>query len=1713
MTAAFLQSELTSLIADSKKRSTEVRTAAERSLADLKSITVTSEIQLAADLAQRSQFVDPFVLACQSQNAKLANTATACLQRLVASQAVAKERLEDVLNGFRDVMNTSYDVQLKILQTLPAVLQLYASEVRGQLLARTLEICANLEGSKTSLVSSSAGATFEQLVEAVFQRARNEVEGHKLHGRKANTEPLVTSSDDASRIFEDLCSILNQSEPSFLHIEQSSTHFLLETVGKVVDNNASYIGSKPYLIEACRNELLPGLTALLNGKHDFRTIALTLRVCYMLLQRLLAQILGDMTSMFKVIIGFLDRDSGPIWRRVLALEFFRQLCSNFGLVMRTFDVTEHADENPIISLMSTIVRIAAEDPSLIGLGRQSTVPVHGARDAQEDEMASIEAQGLGGGLASVNSADVSVTGISLDFSTVSKTLMDEEEATGVPTVPKTYLYALILECLSSFCEGLSKFIMPLSVATKYSDNDDTALDDQAPDEPSDRPVAPKPSRRSAAGHKYQRLANPLKMNALPQLPQVLACSKMINNCWPAILATCSTFLNAALDSHFYHVLIRSMQKLAQVSGTLELGTPRDALLTSLAKGSVPPNAAAMILLSESSTEDQSQEVNGTKSPTLGPQRKEASILRQSLNVRHLLCLRALINLGIALGPTLLQESWFIVVETLQQVETLISIAGTARGITSMGKLERDAAETQVSLASEMSAVNAATKRMFETTRSYSDTSFAAITRALLRMIGEAQVDGNESHKQEIVQSPSTLTSPSIPKRSHHASRSVSGLWAKTKALDVEVRFVLARIKDLARVNLDRFASPSSESCTWGLIVPRLLSIADAGSVKREARLQSASIVNLISIEVMQLLNSELLSGAEIDHLQCRCLEVLAKQVEWHSRNIEGPQQNVALREELDKRVFEALENILGHSGDSFGASWKVAFRILESGVSLGETFSGDRSAGGPQQTPTYTSVTPVAFRCVELICNDFLDCLEPQSLELLIRLLLSFGTQADDLNMSLTTTSLLRTVASVLQSRTESIDILGRNVTQESLASHSNPTAEKSADYLWALTLTQLSQMCHDPRTDVRDASVRILLQVLESTGEQLRARSFEVILDAHLFSMMKRYQNIIAGTTIPDQAFVASLAKLIQGTTSLMTEYTGHLITDPAFGQTWEKLLGVLGEVLAGSIATLQTLVFESLCKLLEAIKEVLEDSSSYVAATLRLWDLYRPSEEETGETLPNLDLLEAHVRLFVRAHAASSMASSSLCSEPDQGAEPVMRSIRAALLTARHPPYTNDIRKRSPEQEAVFEALEILRDDLLRSTPDHYISFLLELVRSMLLVSKNADLHPQTAFSTKKSQKPTYVAMASSCIDLLHVNVCDSTTVKAAWTPTNLQLSLDILSAIINTQYTDRSTNPDAPLSRNATTTAVAILQAACKSQLPMHSTSGAQNAQSPNVNITSCLNSIVGSGSLESRTALVLPETISADETFDITHFRRYHAAAIPILSRSHTTKEERRSYIHALFSASLVAKPSFSDFPFTSPDDITTFPLQDLMKLRRGSVRPPTFPKRTKIPYASLNAVFDLVDPHTPNFEKDLAIEAAPYLLLRVAHPMKTFLADQPLKGLTPLPMLKQEELRFVIERCLALRCDDEAFAKAVRKYAGAGAAGMSVSAPDVGAGGGDGKSHLRILFKLILKTQRGWMGMMKLPDGKGWQDEEVGRGIEEGLERWIESVGEAWGIEG
>lgn len=94
------------------------------------------------------------------------------------------------------------DVQLKILQTLPALLHNYSDELSGELLARTLEVCAILQASKIAAVSNTAAATLQQLVSSAFEKVSVEDgkrskeihwnEESRAHCSTGNIESAVT---------------------------------------------------------------------------------------------------------------------------------------------------------------------------------------------------------------------------------------------------------------------------------------------------------------------------------------------------------------------------------------------------------------------------------------------------------------------------------------------------------------------------------------------------------------------------------------------------------------------------------------------------------------------------------------------------------------------------------------------------------------------------------------------------------------------------------------------------------------------------------------------------------------------------------------------------------------------------------------------------------------------------------------------------------------------------------------------------------------------------------------------------------------------------------------------------------------------------------------------------------------------------------------------------------------------------------------------------------------------------------------------------------------------------------------------------------------------------------------------------------------------------------------------------------------------------------
>ena len=108
----------------------------------------------------------------------------------------------------------------------------------------------------------------------------------------------------------------------------------------------------------------------------------------------------------------------------------------------------------------------------------------------------------------------------------------------------------------------------------------------------------------------------------------------------------------------------------------------------------------------------------------------------SLTQRNLMCLRALVNLAIALGA-ILDQSWPIILENLQRADSILAQSGSiasARDYRSGSiNAERNLADGGTALSSvssEIAAVEAAITRLFQSTSEYSNEAFLPLLSAL-----------------------------------------------------------------------------------------------------------------------------------------------------------------------------------------------------------------------------------------------------------------------------------------------------------------------------------------------------------------------------------------------------------------------------------------------------------------------------------------------------------------------------------------------------------------------------------------------------------------------------------------------------------------------------------------------------------------------------------------------------------------------------------------------------------------------------------------------------------------------------------------------------------------------------------------------------------------------------------------------------------------------
>jgi hypothetical protein len=803
---------------------------------------------------------------------------------------------------------------------------------------------------------------------------------------------LREAAYDAYRVFLDICFATEGQSTRFVRFSGLSATSGLELMGACLGSHSNIFASHPEQTNILRTVVMPHIIRVISERQSFGVTLRALRVASFIIRRHLQA----MPDECEVVLGFLthmiDAEATP-WKRAMCMEVFRLVYTEPGLAVQIYlqyDAKE-GKKSIVRDNIASFVRVSTEKPSVIGLGQQSSVPTDQARDIIADQVAMEAASDITSVIApTLNVGDVNVPGISTRWSVPKTQCMDQLDKTDPPNLPETYIYSLVLECLNGLSENLAKVVLPLTVQQHTKDQEQDS-DGEADDE--EHAASPQKTRnRKKRSQSYRSRTvplNPLSTDDSTQAIRIKAIAKLVEECWPALLATYSTFLNASLDNDYYRALIRSYQRFVQVSGLLRLSTSRDAFLTTLGKAAVPPSivTSSISIVSSPTAETPGVYSNGRgllsvesfSTQTTGNDRSRRTSYeptsRPTLSTRNLLCLRALLNVAIAIGPTL-ESSFNIIFETLLQAGVVLN-ASQARS-TGIGP--------------EIAAVEGAVSRLLESTADYPNDAFLHVLTTLCRLLN-GRTEGMPSSPTQIKPSSAARRISSLP-----------GITTDIALSAQDYVFVLTRINDLAEHNTSRFANYSSSESGWTVLVDRVVDLSIATGIPDDARRLAADILTRSSIAVAEASTSEEPDDAAMaQKMVLSSLHLLIRRLYEQGDDL----TNIDI--EIHNKVLDSVRAVLEKSGEALTAGWDTMLAII------GSVFDTDDAE--EQQRDDHTTkegwlrlssqfVAPYlgrsAFGVMQLLCSDFLAPLPQTCLSPLVEILFRFASQSSDLNISLT---------------------------------------------------------------------------------------------------------------------------------------------------------------------------------------------------------------------------------------------------------------------------------------------------------------------------------------------------------------------------------------------------------------------------------------------------------------------------------------------------------------------------------------------------------------------------------------------------------------------------------------------------------------------------------------------------------------------------------------
>ncbi|CAG8514556.1 6464_t:CDS:10, partial [Cetraspora pellucida] len=1094
--STFLHTELLQIVDESKRRHSEIKEAAEKSIIIARSLIEQPDINVSKELSKHSDFLLPFILACEIKNLKLITISIGCLHKLISHRAVHESSIKTIIKILSDLVFQNVEVQLKILQTIPPLLNNYQS-LQGDLLIEALLICFHLQDSKIVVVSNTAAATLRQLVINVFERvlledeindkgAINTILSVRL-GLDVNGLSLRRYARDAYYLFQDLCLLSNGEQSILLKLNSISKTLCWELIESILSNNFKLFELYPEFTFLLREHVCPLMLKNLNIKYDFPTTMRMLRIVYILLRKFNEILVIECEIYFNMLIKFLE-PSYPLWQRVISIEIFHGICMD-GALLRTvyysYDKQNHST-SVYKEMVNAFGRLATEKPHTLG---KSGNLLNG------NSCHSIEDDG-----------QTNIGGLSITSSVMKIKCIDQMDKSDPPQIPGTYLYYLTLLCLNSIVDGLHDFVIK---------NLTSVIQDQ---------------KKSTLQSKSQTLV-----------------ADMANTSWPGLLAALSFFLSTNLDDELFHIVLHAYQNFTIVCGFLHLSTPRDAFITCLCKRAVPQ---VTILPSESNA-CETESGHNTKMELSA---KNLSYLKSLLIVAQTIGGVLGDSWYLVLETLQLVHYRFFSKRAKKKKNCRISIHHTrSESITSLPSQIACSSSSSLNQTTTPLIVQITCLNPSEVTDTYpqpsdhvsqTETSIVSYSRSFkdvlnsLKMQIMTLVDNckflNDIALQCFIRSLCKLNAQACGIQLNDEFQ-VSGQelifvddYVHNGALRVNKNhkksFAIKTLHSAAILNMHRMIACDS-SLIWDLVTSHLIIITNHVSTPHHIRIQACKALADIIISAVNYVSlSQIKNNERIQSQLLISLYNMVDNSEWISQRSGG-----GVYVEVQKIRLETLYKLLetsGRAGYFFTFGWNVILDIIKSvcvyagsGEAMENDAVSDDSFSMLDESIFYISDTKtsglvlVAFPSLQLICNDLLSLLSPKYLKELINTLGAFGLQMDDLYISLKSIGLLWSISEFIQTKRSdyNYDIgmikkfaLDTNDIDKTILRESSSIM----DVLWMLLLSQLLKICSDARPEVRNLAIQTVIRSVAVYGAELKISALNIGMQKILFPLLNSIRN-----------------------------------------------------------------------------------------------------------------------------------------------------------------------------------------------------------------------------------------------------------------------------------------------------------------------------------------------------------------------------------------------------------------------------------------------------------------------------------------------------------------------------------------------------------------------------------------------------------------------------